>query len=322
MPTLRHSVLAALSLTFVVIGCTRQDAEPSTDSIPVDTTLGADTSTAAVDLRGWTEDAGAALYIAEEDDDRATVVLPHLSDTMLADTAAAMQMAVELGAIAGDTVELFGRTGRIGTGVLGAADEVSTTDGESCTAWPSLSLSASAQASGASWTIALDAGRSVAIPLDSVDIQSGIDSARMTAEVSRLASILPNDTVAVFRGLPFAVRTIRRFSPVPGVSALVAEVVRKVNQEANPREERILIVAERDSGRTSGRYAVAYSERASGTEEDVETTDVLAALGLGPSRTPTLVLRREYFEGSAYALLERTGPKSWRVRWTSAYAGC
>ena len=320
MPTLRHSVLALVTLALAAAGCTGQDAEPTADSLPSDTTLPADTSTAAVDLRGWTEDAGVALYIAEEDDDRATVVLPHLSDTMLADTAAAMQMAVELGAIAGDTVELFGRTGRVGTGILGAADEVSTTDGESCTAWPSLSLSA--QASGAPWTIALGAGRSAAIPLDSVDILSGVDSARMTAEVSRLASILPNDTTAAFRGLPFAVRTVRRFSPAPGVSALVAEVVRKVNQEANPREERILIVAERDSGKTSGRYAVAYSERASGTEEDVETTDVLAALGLGPARTPTLVLRREYFEGSAYALLERTGPKSWRVRWTSAYAGC
>lgn len=320
MPTLRHSVPATLALVLAATGCTGRDAEPTVDSIPVDTSRVADTSGSALDLRGWTEDAGAALYIAEDEDDRAAVVLPHLSDTMLADTASAMQVAVELGAIAGDTVELFGRSGRIGMGVLGAADEVSTTDGESCTAWPSLSLSV--QASGGPWTIALDAGRAVAIPLDSVDILSGVDSARMTAEVSRLASVLPGDTVAAFRGLPFSVRTIRRFSPVTGVAALVAEVVRKVNQEANPREERILIVAERDSGRTSGRYAVAYSERASGTEEDVETTDVLAGLAVGPARTPTLVLRREYFEGSAYALLERIGPKSWRVRWTSAYAGC
>ena len=320
MPTLRYSARAMLSLLLMTAACTRPDAEPAVDSIPADTPAPVDTSAVSVDLRGWAEDAGPALFVAEEDDERATVVLPHLSDTMLADSAAAMQMAVELGAIAGDSVELFGRSGRVGMRSVAAADEVSTTDGESCTAWPSLSLSG--QAAGAPWTIALEAGRAVAIPLDSVDILSGSDSARMTAEVSRLASTLPNDTVPAFRGLPFAVRTVRRFSPAPGVSALVAEVVRKVNQEANPREERILIVAERDSGKTSGRYAVAYSERASGTEEDVETTDVLAAVALGPARTPTLVVRREYFEGSAYALIERTGAKSWRVRWTSAYAGC
>ena len=320
MPTLRYSARVTLALLLLTAGCTGPDAEPAVDSIPTDTTGPADTSAVSVDLRGWAEDAGAALFVGEEDADRATVVLPHLSDTMLSDSAAAMQVAVELGAFAGDSVELFGRSGRVGVRRVAAADEVSTTDGESCTAWPSLSLSG--QAPGVPWTIALQAGRAVAIPLDSVDILSGSDSARMTAEVSRLASVLPNDTAAAFRGLPFAVRTVRRFSPVPGVSALVAEVVRKVNQEANPREERLLIIAERDSGKTSGRYAVAYSERASGTEEDVETTDVLAVLALGPDRTPTLVVRREYFEGSAYALLERTGSKSWRVRWTSAYAGC
>ena len=320
MPTLRYSVRAMFALMLTMAGCSRPDAEPGVDSLPTDTMAVVDTSAVTVDLRGWAEDAGPALFVAEEDGERATVVLPHLNDTMFADSAAAMQVAVELGAFAGDTVELFGRSGRAGTRRIAAADEVSTTDGESCTAWPSLSLSG--QASGAPWTVAFEAGRATAIPLDSVDILSGVDSARMTAEVSRLASMVPNDTVPAFRGLPFAVRTVRRFSPVTGVSALVAEVVRKVNQEANPREERILIVAERDSGKTSGRYAVAYSERASGTEEDVETTDVLAALALGPARTPTLVLRREYFEGSAYALLERTGSKSWRVRWTSAYAGC
>ncbi len=320
MPTLRHSALALLILLYATAGCNRPDAEPAIDSMPVDTATAADTGAPSVDLRGWAEEAGPALYIAEEESDRATVIIPHLSDTMLADTAAALQLAVDLGAVAGDTVELFGRSGRVGTGVLGAADEVSTGDGESCTAWPSLSLAP--QASGGPWLIGFQAGRAVPIPLDSVDILSGADSARMTAEVSRLASMLPNDTVPAFRGLPFAVRSVRRFSPVTGVSALVAEVVRKVNQEANPREERILIVAERDSGKATGRYSLAYSERTSGTEEDVETTDVLVALALGSARTPTLVLRREYFEGSAFALLERTGPKSWRVRWTSAYAGC
>lgn len=320
MWTLRYSVFATLALTVVMTGCTRPDADPVVDTIPVDTALGTDTIPTAIDLRGWTEDAGPALYVAEEGGDRAMVVLPQMSDSMLADTASLAAMPIELGAMTGASLELFGRSGQAGTATVATADEASLAEGDACTAWPSLALTA--VSSGGSWTVALGAGRATAISLDSVDILSGPDSARMTAEVSRLASMLPHDTVPAFRGLPFAVRNVRRFSPAAGVSALVAEVVRKVNQEANPREERILLVAERDSGKTSGRYAVAYSERASGTEEDVETTDVLAAVALGPERVPTLILRREYFEGSAYSLLERTGAKSWHVRWTSAYTGC
>ena len=54
----------------------------------------------------------------------------------------------------------------------------------------------------------------------------------------------------------------------------------------------------------------------------METTDVNEAVTIGHERIPTLILRREYFEGNAYALLERVGTRSWRVRWTSAYTGC
>ena len=46
------------------------------------------------------------------------------------------------------------------------------------------------------------------------------------------------------------------------------------------------------------------------------------ALAAAMQRTPTLVIGREYGEGFSYALIERTGPKKWRLRWSSAYAGC
>ena len=51
-------------------------------------------------------------------------------------------------------------------------------------------------------------------------------------------------------------------------------------------------------------------------------SDVLAAVSLGvPART-TIVLARDYGDGSAYSLLERTGARAWRIRWSSAYSGC
>jgi hypothetical protein len=160
------------------------------------------------------------------------------------------------------------------------------------------------------------------MPLDSIEALPRADSARLAAEAARLASSLPSDTAQSFRGIPFFVRTVRRFTIPPATPALVAEVVRRVNQEASPREEQIFIVAERDSTQPPGRYTVAYYERSAGLEETVESTDVLAALLLGANHQPTLVLSRDDGDGVSYALLERTGPRTWRVRWTSAYAGC
>jgi hypothetical protein len=127
------------------------------------------------------------------------------------------------------------------------------------------------------------------------------------------------------------VRTASHFSPAPGVVAVVAELVRKLNQEANPLEEHTLLVAERDSSDAQARARVAYWERTAASEERVVTTDVLAAAAFdsaSPSRVG-LVLAREGFDAVSYALLERSPTpaaergtsRRWRVRWTSA-RGC
>jgi hypothetical protein len=145
---------------------------------------------------------------------------------------------------------------------------------------------------------------------------------RLATDVVQLAGRLPDDTAGAFRGLPFYVRTIRRFQPVPGVQALVADLSRRINQEADPREEQLLLVAERDSGKTDGPWHVGFSLRASGHEGTVETHDVLAALAVGAARRPTLVLGRYVGDGVAYALLERNGAGRWELRWVSAASGC
>ena len=105
---------------------------------------------------------------------------------------------------------------------------------------------------------------------------------------------------------------------------LVANVIRRINQEANPREEQLLLVAERGAPapRPGEGYALAYHERVSGHEEAIETTDILAAVMLGASGPPAIVLIRDYGDGTAYALLARRPSGEWRISWTSAYAGC
>jgi hypothetical protein len=165
-------------------------------------------------------------------------------------------------------------------------------------------------------------GRVTALPLDSVEVLSVRDSVALVAEASRLASSVTLPSGPAFQGLRFTVHDIRRFEAAPGVQALVAHLTRHVNQEANPQEEQTLLIAERDSGVTSGPYQLAYSERSSGREEQVATPEVLAALRIAGSAQPSLVVARDSDDGVVYALLERTGTRHWRVRWTSSVTRC
>jgi hypothetical protein len=189
--------------------------------------------------------------------------------------------------------------------------------------WPeaSVAITDSAAHAGA-WTVGLTAGRAVPLVLDSLESLSGADSARLTADVARLASMAPDDTAAAFHGIPFFVRQVQRFRTQAGVEVLVASVIRRINQEANPREEQLLLVAERDGNRADARYVSVYHERVSGQEEAIETTDVLAAFSLGRDGAPALVLIRDYGDGSAYAMLTRSPAGEWHIGWSSAYAGC
>jgi hypothetical protein len=172
------------------------------------------------------------------------------------------------------------------------------------------------------WSIGFVHARVSAIAIDSIESMSRADSARLVIEIARLASALPDDSAEAFRGLPFVVRTLRRFQPVPGVEALVADVVRKVNQEANPRQEQLFLIAERDSANPGVPPRIAYVDRASGLEEALDAIEVLGAVSLGRDRRATIIISRESQDGTSYALLERSGAVRWRVRWTSAPAGC
>jgi hypothetical protein len=246
----------------------------------------------------------------------AAIVFPHYTDSTLADVS-----KLDTGVVRRGHADLFSRAG-----AAGQADVIPTSAGSlggDCTAWPTArvqSLDRGSEGVPAAWTVGFLGGKAVAIPMDSMQVLSPIDSARRAAEVARVASSLPNDTSAAVRGLPFAVRSASRMILDEGDTAIVAEVVRQLNQEANPQEEHIFVIAERDS--VTGKWVAAYSERVSGPEDDVESAEVLAAVRLGPRRLPTIVVSRDYGDGGAYTLIERVGPASWRVRWNSAYTGC
>jgi hypothetical protein len=268
---------------------------------------------------GWDDSlAGPALFVASEAPPGALAVYPHYADSTFTDTT-----TFDLSTVKGVKLDLFARSGQVGSANVTTVRQPRS-PAAGCTGWPSVTITITGQPQGrsklAQWTVAFLAGLASALPLDSLDSRSRTDSARLTAEITRLAASAPNDTATSFHRVPFVVRTVRRFTPADGVEAVVAEVVRKINQEANPRQEQMLIVGERRTGSNS--FGIAYAERAAGLEEALVATDVLAAVKMGPERRATLVLGRDEGDGGTYAWLERIADRKWRIRWTSAYAGC
>lgn len=267
-------------------------------------------SSARRDASGWNNAAGPVLLAQGESRDEAIVLYPVESDT----EAVALLDSASLNRL---PVTLLGRGGRRYSAELGAPTGEGTDD---CERWPLRSPSATA--GDATWSIGFVNGRVAPIPLDSVQVLSPRDSSSLVAEASRLASSVTTPTGPSFEGLRFTALDIRRFEATPGVQALVAHLVRRVNQEANPQEEQTLFIAERDSGATSGPYRLVYAERAFGREDQVVTPEVLAGVRIGGSAQPTLVVARDDDRGVVYSLIERAGPRRWRVRWTSGATRC
>jgi hypothetical protein len=223
------------------------------------------------------------------------------------------------------SIDLLSRRGLIGVATVSPVNPGNFSG--SCTAWPTAHVS-TAQGPPPDWSVGFISGHAQALPMDSMAALSAADSSVRAADIARVASALPNDTAPAFRGLPFAVRDAHRFTLPSGDTIIAAEVVRRLNLEANPSEEHLLIIMERDTipGHNGAPppYVAAYSERTSGPEDDVEMAEVLAAaiLGHGPHPIAALIVGRDYGDGSSYSLIERMAPRQWRAQWNSAYVGC
>ena len=309
---LRHTesiarLIVLLGTTLLGWGC-RNDTKPAR----IDTSFTAvpgrlDSVAVPPSTNGWNLTAGPVLLVAGPSPDEALVFFG-------SDGAGA---PLDTGAVDQATATLFGRdTSRFTATVELPAGN----DNPECRVWPLRNLHAAG--AGGVWSVGFVSPNVTPIALDSVDALPARDSMALAAEASRLASIVTANTSPVFQGLRFAAHDIRRFQVAPGVQALAAHLIRRVNQEANPQEEQTLLIAERDSGAATDRYQLAYAERSFGQEEQVMSSELVAAVRLGPNGPPTLVVARDGENGLAYALLERTGPHQWRVRWTSELAKC
>lgn len=261
---------------------------------------------------------GPVILVVSQFGTQGSVIFPTVLSDVSLDT-----VQLDASVYRGRRFDLIGNGRSVGTATLSSIVAVDIPD--ECSAWPLAQLTGTGTPAGDSlsrgWAVAFEEGRMTPLAFDSIAGLATRDSSRLAIEIARLASALPHDSVSELQGLPYKVRRAHRFSVVPGVQGVFAEVVRSLPQEASPKHEHLLLIAERDSvGRAP--YRVLYSERSAGGEEQLESTELLAVARVRGTGGVDLILARYIADGVIYSLLERRRNGQWLLRWSSPYAGC
>lgn len=289
-----------------MLACGR-DAPAPRDSVAVapvaDSPAAADSAPV---VSNWDPAAGPVLLVAGDRPDQ-VIVVSHEVDGFIESES------LDVSELVGSPATLLSRPGGSIAVVLGSE---ASSGVASCNAWPVLT----APEGTPRWRVGFLDAAVQPVSMDSVQGLPGRDSSTLVAQVARLASGLDVHRTGVhaasFQGLPFVVTDVRRFTH-DSTGVMVAHVVRRVNQEANPLEEHTLLIAERRG--TGAGWAVARAERSAGREETVARTDLLAAVRLGGQ--PMLVFTRDSSATVRYVVRWRGGG-SWERRWESGISRC
>lgn len=257
---------------------------------------------------GWPEDAGPLTGLPAPTFGRDIhLVLPGVDDDTFSDTATFI-----LDSLPGGRIDLFNRKGKVATTtIVGGAPDVTPSG---CRTWPKALLSNSM--SDSSWTVGFQSG--VASGVRATTPASASDSTEAANTIGRIMAAAPN-TDATFHDLPISVRAVYRFV-IGADSYLLADAIRRINTEANVREEHNLILVSKRADDSA--FTLAYSDRQTGTEERVAIPDLLAVVLLGENRRAGLFLNYESAERSRLVLLQRNEQGRWTSRWRSASTGC
>ncbi len=298
-------------LIAATLSCSRgADRAPNDTGITRDS-LRADTTVPVPAFREWIGAAGRYLIVSAGSADSAVVVFPEFTiDSSLASGRLALAGGAAL------DYDLFVPDGSSARARLGSLTPVARAG---CDTWPHASIIP--VDSMRLWTIGLSAGRAQGIAYRVLDQLSARDSARIVVDLTRLASLAPNDTTNAFRGLPYVVRSAYTATVADSQTFVLAELVRRVNVEANPHEERITVIAERPMAGAGVPYTLAFSERHVGDEETVPTTELIGLVVLRDGTHAAFAVR-DYSDGGTFLMFERDTSARWRLRWQSAYAGC
>jgi len=261
---------------------------------------------------GWDSPTAGMFVLLSAADDMisAALVLPEETDSSLTKT-----VAPDATPFANMSVDLFNTTGLAGTSILAVNPRAQPAEG--CLIWPSVRLTSKP---AKEWRVGFVAGKAIPIPIHPIEELSSSDSSSNTIELVRLASeATQTNGDPAFQGLPFTVRKAYQLS-IGDTVVLIGSVVRKINEEANPREEHLLLVAERVG--PTGKYVLAFQSRSAGAEDVIRTNAVLAAVRFVRTKQVAIILSFEYDDGGQLALLERMVPHEWKISWRSAYTGC
>ncbi len=302
-------LLASLSA-----GCDRERPAATVDTLPtVPGLIPPDSARPVVEVTGWDSASGSFIVLPTVDGGlvSGSLLRADASELTVSDTAGVGR------AMADGRMELFSRSGRVGIARLAVGGAPTTDPG--CTAWPVARLDTDAGTGVPPWTAAFQANRVTAIPLDSIEGLGSRDSMRLAADLTRLASALKDDTSATFRGLPFVVLRAYRARGLD-TTFIVATLARRVNQEADPKEERLVMVVDAVGDNTRG-WTVAWHERASGLEDELVVAEPLMAFRAVGSSDVRLLFGRDDGIALGAAILSRDR-SGWHVLWESAVAGC
>jgi hypothetical protein len=302
--------LTVLSAAVAVSSCGRGPDRAANDSTVRRDSLRADTTATVPTFREWLPAGGRYLLVAASAVDTAFVVFPEFTTDS---TIASAQFV-----LSGDALTDYDLWAADGSSTVARLTSVVQAKQPGCEHWPLARLQTGTESR--SWTIGLRAGRVRGIAYNTIDRMTGNDSVNVVVDLARLASQAPNDTSVALRGLPYVVRTAYRATLGDSLALVVGEVVRRVNIEANPREERTTIIGERAASDT-GPYTLVYSERLHGDEEGVPTTELIGLVQLNDGNYVAFGAR-DYSDGGTYLMFAREKGDRWRMRWQSAYAGC
>lgn len=239
----------------------------------------------------WVDELGQLLVVPSDSENNAVVLYPPNADARFLASS-----PITLVSAAGDTTHAM----------------LVASDLQQCADATVLDVSGG---SLAGWSIGLRGSSGQLLRMDSIEALPSADSARLAADLARLASGLGTHPNSRFTGLPFAVIAAHRFI-ADGRQFVMAHLARRLNQEAAPLEERTLVIAERPAGDTSERFSVTYSARSEGTEDTAQHFDVLAAIH--GRNSLFLVIARDQLSQTAYEILERSAEGRWRSRWSRA----
>ncbi len=201
------------------------------------------------------------LVSAGSGSESAAVVLPEVTDSTMEEIQGIAP------SLSGLVFDLFSRSGNVDSSTVVTLTTTAKRQRD-CDAWPA----AKVQSAHTRWRVGLLRGNVRVVALDSIESLSSADSAALVASLAQSAATLPGSADPVFRRLPFRVRSAYTFC-LDSVEVVIADVVRSLNEEANPRIEDIFLIGERPIGST-GKYSAGYFNRIAGPEETIQATEV------------------------------------------------